>query len=186
MAAVSFRRIKAGTSLHRIHRASHDPIFFGPEGATPTFRFDAPDDSYKVLSVARSLDTAFGETLVRSPHIPYVTSTAVKARVRSELVIARTLKLYPLIDAGVSARGLSSTDLHGDAYARTRQVSGWVHGNTSADGILYTSRFDNQRCVALFDRAIDAIALTPRTRLAISPAEATALSERFGKAYVEP
>ena len=186
MAGTTLRSIKPGTLLHRIHRPDHDPIFFGPEGPAPTFRFDAPDGSYKVLYAARSLETAFGETLVRSPHIPYVISTAVKARVRSELAVARSLKLYPLIDAGVSARGLSFTDLHGDAYARTQEVSAWVHGNTSADGILYTSRFDNQHCIALFDRAIDAVVTTPASKLAISPAEATALSEHFGKAYVEP
>jgi hypothetical protein len=186
VAGITLRRIKPGTLLHRIHRPNHDPIFFGPEGPAPTFRFDAPDGSYKVLYAARSLETAFGETLVRSPYIPYVTSTAVKARVRSELAVARTLKLYPLIDAGVSARGLSFTDLHGDAYARTQEVSAWIHGNTSADGIIYTSRFDNQRCVAVFDRAIDAIAMTPLIRLAISPAETTALSEHFRKTYVEP
>jgi len=186
VAGTTLRRIKPGTLLHRIHRPDHDPIFFGPEGATPMFRFDAPDGSYKVLYAARSLETAFGETLVRSPDIPYVTSTAVKVRVRSELAVTRLLKLYPLIDAGVSARGLSFTDLHGDAYAKTQEVSAWVHGNTSADGILYTSRFDNQHCVALFDRAIDAVVTTPASKLAISPAEATALSEHFGKAYVEP
>lgn len=186
MAVVNLRRIKAGTLLHRIHRPDHDPIFFGPEGSAPTFRFDAPDGSYKVLYAARALETAFGETLVRSPNIPYVISAAVKARVRSELAVVRALKLYPLIDAGVSARGLSFTDLHGDAYTRTQEVSAWVHGSTSADGILYTSRFDNQRCVALFDRTIDAVATTPASNLAISPSEATALSEHFGKAYVEP
>ena len=61
-----------------------------------------------------------------------------------------------------------------------------VHGNTAADGILYTSRFDNKRCVALFDRAIDAVVTTPARKLALSPSEATVLSEHFGKAYVEP
>src|SRR3546814_6620720 len=119
--------------LHRIHRLGHDPIFFGPESPAPMFRFDAPDGSYKVLYAARSIETAFGETLVRSPHIPYVTSTAVKARVRSELAAARTLRLYPLIDAGISTHGLSFADLHGDAYARSQEISAWVHSNTTAD-----------------------------------------------------
>ena len=150
------------------------------------FRFDSPDGSYKVLYAARSLETAFGETLVRSPHNPYVTSTAVKARVRSELTVSRTLRLYSLIDAGVSKHGLSFTDLHGDAYSRTQEISAWVHDSTAADGLLYTSRFDNQRCVALFNRAIDAVEATPVMKRAISPAEATALSEHFGKIYVEP
>ena len=186
MASVTLRRIKPGTLLHRIHRPDHDALYFGPEGPAPTFRFDAPDGSYKVLYAARSLETAFGETLVRSPHIPYVTSTAVKVRVRSELAVARTLRLYPLIDAGGSARGLSFNVLHDDADARTQEVSAWIHGNTSADGILYTSRFDNQRCIALFDRAIDVVVTTPASKLAISASEATALTEHFGKRYVEP
>jgi len=186
MALVVLRRIMAGMPLHRIHRHDHDPIFFGPEGSAPIFRFDAPDGSYKVLYAARALATAFGETLVRSPHIPHVSSTEVQARVRSELITVRALKLYPLIDAGVSAHGLSFADLHGESYTKTQEISGWVHSSTSADGILYTSRFDNQRCVALFDRAIDAVVTTTTSKLAISPSEATALSEHFGKTYVEP
>jgi hypothetical protein len=111
---------------------------------------------------------------------------SAKARVRSELAAARTIRLYSLIDAGVSAHGLSFTDLHGDAYGRTQEISAWVHDSTSADGILYTSRFDNQRCVALFDRAIDAVSTSPVAKKIISPAEATVLAHHFGKTYVEP
>jgi hypothetical protein len=161
-------------------------MFFGPVGAEPRFRFDSPDGDYKTLYAARSLETAFGETLVRSPAIPYVTSTAVNARVRSELITTRSLKLYPLVDAGISAHGLSFTDLHGDAYAKTWAISEENHRATTADGILYTSRFDNQRCIALFDRAADAVATTPACGLPISPALATVLAHHFGKTYVEP
>lgn len=38
-----------------------------------------------------------------------------------------------------------------------------IHSTTDADGILYTSRFDNQPCVALFDCTADAIAETDVT-----------------------
>lgn len=180
----SLRRIKAGTVLHRIHRRDDDPIFFGPVGSEPRFRFDAPDGSYKVLYVARSLETAFGETVVRSPHIPYVTTASVEGRVRSELIAERALRLFPLVDAGVSALGLSFTDLHGDAYAKTWDISARIHDGTTADGILYTSRFDNQRCIALFDRATDAINIASG-KVPISPAQATVLSHHFGKTYVK-
>jgi hypothetical protein len=101
-------------------------------------------------------------------------------------VTTRALRLYPLVDAGVSAHGLSFTDLHGDAYARTWEVSGHIHATTSADGILYTSRFDNQRCVALFERASDAIAVSAVNAVPISPSEAERLATHFGKTYVEP
>ncbi len=152
----------------------------------PEQRYDSPDGSYKTLYLARSLETAFGETLVRLPAVPYVTSTAVDIRVYSELVTVRPLKLYPLLDAGVSSHGLSFGDLHGDAYGKTWAISGEIHASTAADGILYTSRFDNQRCIALFNRAGDAIADTSVTGEAFTPELATRLAEHFGKKYVEP
>src|SRR3546814_4890108 len=104
MSVTVLRRIKAGALLHRIPRKALDPVFFGPAGSTPLARFDAPDGSYKVLYAARALETAFGETMVRSPAIPYVLSSTVQSRVHSELVVTRTLRLYPLVDAGVSDR----------------------------------------------------------------------------------
>ena len=186
MAAALLRRINAGARLHRIHRRGHNAIFFGPLDDAPGARFDAPDGSYKVLYAARSLETAFGETLVRLPAIPHITSTAVQSRLHSELVPTRALRLYPLLDSGVSAHGLSFTELHGDVYVKTREVSRVIHETTSADGILYTSRFDNQRCVAIFDRAAEAIKLGSRHDLVIGPAEAASLAGHFGKTYVEP
>lgn len=186
MPVAVLRRIAAGATLHRIHRPFHDAVFFGPTSATPQGRFDAPDGSFKVLYAARAPETAFAETLVRSPYIPFVVSTAVNARVRSELLVTKPLRLFPLIDGGVSKLGLSFTDLHSDAYAKTWAVSAHIHRTTTADGILYTSRFDNQRCVALFDRAASSIAESPNVKLSISPSEAAKLTEKFGKIYVEP
>lgn len=186
MAMAAFRRVGAGVRLHRIHRSAHAPLFFGPIGNSPEGRFDAPDGSYKVLYAARSLETAFGETLVRSPNVPYVLSSAVQTRLRSELVTLRALRLYPLLDAGVSAHGLSFTDLHGDNYVKTWKLSALIHDRTTADGILYTSRFDNQRCVALFERAATAVEVAAANRLSISPSEAERLAAHFGKEYIEP
>lgn len=186
MATTALRRINAGVLLHRIHRPVHEPIFFGPTGSPPEARFDSPDGSYKVLYAARSLETAFGETIVRFPQVPYVLSSTVNARVRSELITKRSLRLYPLLDAGVSAHGLSFSDLHGSAYAKTWEISGLIHRTTAADGILYTSRFDNQRCVALFDRAASAIGITAINKVVIPPSLGTILAHHFGKDYVEP
>lgn len=185
MASIRLRRIDAGVRLHRIHRAEHGPIFFGPVGDTPQSRFDSPDGSYKVLYASRTLETAFGETLVRTPETPYILSSGIEARVRSELETTRALRLYPLIDASVSAHGLSFTDLHGTDYLRCWEVSAEIHATSVADGILYTSRFDNHRCVALFDRAANAIAQTTTKAVAIGSAQATVLAHHFGKILVE-
>ena len=186
MASIRLRRIDTGVRLHRIHRAEPGPIFFGPAGHTPQSRFDSPDGSYKVLYAARTLETAFGETLVRTPETPYILSSGIETRVRSELKTTRALRLYPLIDASVSAHGLSFTDLHGEDYLRCRELSAEIHATTLADGILYTSRFDNHRCVALFERAADAIAETTTKAIAIGAAQATVLAHHFGKMFVEP
>ncbi|MGQ3122033.1 MAG: RES domain-containing protein, partial [Aliihoeflea sp.] len=80
----------------------------------------------------------------------------------------------------------SFTDLHGVDYLRCREVSAEIHSTTVADGILYTSRFDNHRCVALFDRAANAIAETATKAIVIGAAQATALAHHFGKMFVEP
>ena len=182
----ALRRIAAGTILHRIHRVAHGPIFFGPAGSAPEQRYDAPDGAFKTLYLARSLETAFGETLVRLPSIPYVLSSDVEVRCRSELITSRPLRLFPLVDAGVSSLGLSFTDLHGAAYARTWEISGQIHSRTPADGILYTSRFDNKPCIDLFDRAQDAVVETAVRAVPIPPEQAAMLCHHYGKTYVEP
>lgn len=178
------RRLREGAVFHRIHRKTLSPLFFGPAGATPLQRYDDPAGGYKLLYLALDLETAFGETLVRVPTVTDVLSSDVRLRARSVLVARRALKLYPLVDAGVSAHGLSFTELHGSDYRRTQAIGAEIHAGSGADGILYTSRFNDRRCVALFDRARDAVEVA--TTAPLMPEDAQALAARFGKAYVDP
>ena len=180
------RSLRAGTILHRIHRLINEPVFFGPNGPDPEQRYDDPDGGYKVLYLARKLETAFGETLVRVPRVTDVVSTDVLVRGRSELATTRALRLYPLNDAGLSAHGLRLSDVLGDDYAETWRLSAYVHANTAADGLLYTSRFDAGECVALFNRAAGAITPTATNSVSLTPELATRLAGVFGKHYVEP
>lgn len=177
------RRVRAGSVFHRIHRKTLSPLFFGPAGALPLQRYDDPAGGYKTLYLALDLETAFGETLVRVPTVTDVLASDVALRARSELVATRALGLYPLVDAGVSAHGLSFTELHGADYRRTQAIAAEIHRATAADGILYTSRFNDRRCVALFDRAAEAVAVGTTT--ALMPEDAHALAARFGKSYVD-
>jgi len=180
------RPLPAGTVFHRIHRLIHDPIFFGPPGPAPELRYDDPDGTYKVLYLAQKLETAFGETLVRVPTITDILSTEVAARARSELKATRTLHLYPLDDAGLSAHGLTLADVVGDNYAKTWELSAYIYANTNADGISYTSRFNAGKCVALFDRAADTLDRTAVLGVQLTPELAADMAHRFGKSYVEP
>lgn len=180
------RTLRAGTVLHRIHRFIYDPIFFGPSGSVPVLRYDDPDGIFKILYVARKLETCFGETLVRVPTITDVLSTDVLIRARSEVATTRTLRLYPLDDAGISAHGLKLSDVLGNNYAPTWKLSAYVHANTSADGIAYISRFNARPCIALFDRAANAITRTSILSVPLTPELADDLAGRFGKRYVEP
>ena len=186
MPPLGTRTLRAGTVLHRIHRLTHDPIFFGPKGTGPEQRYDDPDGAYKMLYLARALETAFGETLVRVPTVTDVLSTDVLVRGRSEIVATRALRLYPLNDAGLSAHGLKLPDVLGDNYARTWALSAYVHAGTPADGILHSSRFNGGECVALFDRARDAIATNGIVGARFTPELAAGLADAFGKRYVEP
>lgn len=178
--------MRAGTVLHRIHRLIHGPIFFGPSGTSPQLRYDDPAGVFKVLYLARRLETAFGETLVRVPAISDVLSTDVSIRARSEIATTKALRLYPLDDAGVSAHGLRLSDVLGDNYVPTWKLSAYVHANTSADGVAYISRFNGGPCIALFDRATDAVVETAVLAVPFTPEQARDLSARFGKRLVEP
>lgn len=178
--------MRAGTTLHRIHRLIHDPIFFGPLAADPVQRYDDPNGRYKMLYAAIALETSFGETLVRVPTVTHVLSTDVLVRARSELITARDLQLYPLNNAGLSAHGLTLADVVGDNYTETWKLGAFIHAQTRADGIRYTSRFNGGECVALFKRAADAIGATVIKGVPLTPELATKIASSFGKDYVEP
>jgi len=45
---------------------------------------------------------------------------------------------------------------------------------------------DNQRCIALFDRAADAVAETAIKGIEIGAAQAPVLAHHFGKQFVDP
>ena len=128
------RRVRAGSVFHRIHRKTLSPLFFGPAGALPLQRYDDPAGGYKTLYLALDLETAFGETLVRVPTVTDVLASDVALRARSELVARRALGLYPLVDAGVSAHGLSFTELHGADYRRTQALAAEIHRGRGARG----------------------------------------------------
>jgi hypothetical protein len=66
--------VPAGTPLFRVHRASHDLLFFGPatDPATdarqlPANRFDSLTGAFGVLYVGQRFEGAYDETILRTP-----------------------------------------------------------------------------------------------------------------------
>ncbi|WP_375383418.1 RES family NAD+ phosphorylase [uncultured Sphingomonas sp.] len=176
----------AGTVLHRIHRLIHGPIFFGPPSARPEQRFDDPEGVFKVLYLAFRLDTAFAETLVRVPTAANVLSTEVLARGESEIATTRPVQLYPL-NARLSAHRLTLAQVTSSRHRVPQRLSREIHeAHPTVDGIFYSSRFDGGHCVALFDRARDAIATTAMTGRPLTPELAARIASQLGKNYVEP
>ncbi|MGB8421339.1 RES family NAD+ phosphorylase [Paraburkholderia sp.] len=153
------------TTLYRIHRRIHDPVFYNRRSnSRVTYRFDSPDDVYGVLYASPSFDVCMAETIMRDR---YLGLEATEPRVVDERDItercistlgfgeARNLNLAdltaPLWQFGFDAQVLSVSD-----YRAPNLWSAAIHANTAnLDGIYFRSRYSNEPSVAVFgDRAL--------------------------------
>lgn len=142
--------------LYRVHSRQRDPLFFGRTGVN---RFDDPQAAFGVLYASANLDGAFSETFagVSSLSVP-----ALSARAWSELTPTRDLNLCDLRRHGlarIGADGRLCTGSHAEAQAWSRAI--WSHPS-AVDGICYHARTNlSTTSVAIFDRAADAISVSP-------------------------
>jgi hypothetical protein len=84
-------------TLFRTHSIDRNPIFFGNSHQN---RFDAPDDSYKVLYSGRDAYCAFVESFAWAAGTRVITTAELKARSLAELKPARSLRLIDLTQSG--------------------------------------------------------------------------------------
>lgn len=120
------------------------------------------------------------------PNATDVLSTEVLACGERELVTVRPIRLH-LLNARLSAHGLTLAQVTSSRYRVPQRLSREIHaGHPAIDGILYSSRFDGGECVALFDRAKDAIATTAVTGRPLTSELARDIAGQLGKNYVEP
>jgi hypothetical protein len=150
----------AGGQLWRIHRSDRDAAWFGPSpGGAPCNRFDAPGGEYRVCYLGDSPEVAFAETLIRQTHTRMVLRSQLDERSASRISLLRNLKLARFHGPGLVRLGVDAEVAHCHPYERCQALALdlWKHGD-AVDGIEYRSRWDNDRlCVALFDRAGDAL-----------------------------
>jgi hypothetical protein len=170
------RRVAAGTSWYRLHRAALAPLYFG--GANVGLRFNdpgpgaahplapppptgaAPDaGGYRVCYFGRSPEAAFVEVFFRRLPSVAVAWSELAARALVEVRLARDVTLVCLAGPGLLRLGVSADVVAGRDYAPAQAVARglWRHP-ARFDGLEYPTRHDTgERSVALFDRAADAV-----------------------------
>lgn len=147
-------------ALYRIHRADHDPIFFGRTGDN---RFDDPHRAYGVLYAGESDACAFIEAFGEPLDLPFVTEADVSARKLSQVDLLSRVRVVDLTGAGLRRLGADARLFAAD-HAVAQLWSRALHDHPAQpDGIRYPARHDpKQVAVALFERA------RPRVRARIS------------------
>ncbi len=145
-------------SWYRLHRSEHTPLYFGRTGFN---RFDAPDGEFGVLYLGDSPKCCFVETYGRSDRDDHriVTRQELTTRNLATVEFSRPLRVVDLTGSGLARIGVDNRLGTGDyRIARRWSQALWAHPD-EPDGILYRSRHDPSRtCLAIFDRATDALA----------------------------
>lgn len=153
--------LRKGRTCVRIHRTAHGAIWFGPDTTRPVGgRFNAPGYEYGICYLGASFDAAFAETLLRTPANRLLAGADLAARTVSTGHLVRPVRLARLHGAGLNRLRISAETVHGPHdVCRRIAFALWSHP-LHVDGIAYRSRFDNDElCIALFDRASDAIVI---------------------------
>lgn len=180
--------IQAGQVLHRVHRSSLDPIFFGPgPNVPPTNRFDSASGRFGVLYAGLTLRGALAETLVRNPQRLMVAMTDIVGRSVSRLVSNRPLRIVRLYGSGLQTVGTDNAISTGP-YEPCGLWSDalWDHPDRP-DGLAYQSRHDSSEiCLAIFEKA-DVRLKAQRTRtLSSMLGDVAAVLDGYGKSVSSP
>lgn len=140
-------------------------------------RFDAPAGEYGVLYVAEDVHCAFIETFGRLLGDQVVALDELAVRQIARLEVRRQLRVVDLSGPGLRRLGADARLSTGDyRIAQRWALALWQHPS-HPDGLYWRSRFDPSRaCVAVFDRAGDAISCHPVGSLA-DPALTALLAE---------
>ena len=163
------------------------PLHYGMSARN---RFDCPNKSFGVMYAAFDLTTCFAETITREKNRDplqaggLVVSQAgdINPRWVATLQANRPLKLIDATDVGLYNMGAEAGEFNSVNYPITTQPWALELFNRPefADGILYRSRFlNNRKAVAIFERGGDNVGVMPAqvVQLEKHPGYYTALQE---------
>ena len=183
--ALSIIRVPKSHCWYRLYPGIHNPLHFS---MTKAGRFDAPDQRYGVLYIARQLPGAFVETLCRNTGATRpIPATAMDTYNVVEIRTSRLLRLVDLAGKGLARMGLDSRLSTGDYRVAQRWSEAFHRHADHVDGIIYPARHDpKQQAAALFDRAGELLTVKPcgTLRNYMGEQEFFALLDHYGVALV--
>lgn len=120
-------------------------------------RFSAPDNSFKVLYIARNLATAVAETIIRDRFEGrakrVLDLTEVDDWAFAEIKTTAPLTVLDLRTTGLLRLGVSTNAARAKSHAVGQRLSKALYERFDIDGILYASRLTAVECVAVYQRA---------------------------------
>ena len=174
-------------TLTRLVRAHHpDPLGVRPAPS----RFSGPElgvaghAPFAVLYLGTSFRVSFVETVLRDARdgrlgaLP-LDEAELAAWSRAAVATRQPLRLVDLTGTGPLRMGVPSDAVRAASHAPGRVWSGTFHAHPAApDGLLYPSRLTGEPCLAVYDRARDALeARSVRPLLEMGDALADVLDE---------
>ena len=177
-------RVRVGTRWMRVHAHARNALWFGPaRGHPPIHRFDDPGGRFRVCYFGTTLEVCFAETFLRNPPVRILALDDLAGRSVATVEVRRGLRLVSIQGSSLARLGVTAELAAGVDYALSQLWSRglWEHSDRP-DGILYRSRHDSALCVALFDRAKDALAIVKDCSLAEDPKRLARLLRRYGLA----
>lgn len=160
----SFRPLRRGTCLWRVHKQAHGARSFNPGPVDPLFggaRFDSTaDDLYPCYYAALEDRTAIAETLLRDLEpddygMRALSRAAVTGRQLSAIVLTQDLDMVSLVtgrDLGAIGQDAWLVTAPAHQYPQTRAWAHWLRSQASqAHGFIWSSLRDpGSMAVVLF------------------------------------
>lgn len=137
-------------------------------------RFSAPDRSFRLVYIARDIETAIAETIIRDRFEGrarrILDITEVEDWAVSEVTAPAPITVLDLRTTGLLRLGVSTNAARAKSQATGRQLSKALYENFAVDGILYASRLTSAECLGVYDRAVAAgLTSTPAASLVRYP-----------------
>ena len=163
-------------------RYSRDPLRFsgGPSRFSPLSTGQGRNPLFGIVYIAEDLATGIHETLIRdrldlNPSrilMPsdYAGHDAVNISTSSGLAVT----LADLTDGNAVRCGVPADVIRYSVHTDGQYFSEFVHANMpTVDGVLYSSRLTERRCIAIYDRALHKHAAASRISLTRSALRST-------------
>ena len=191
-----YARVMAGTVLLRGHSSDKAPNWFSPAvDAAGRGRFDLPvrfHDDPGVCYLAPKLEGVLLERVIRDVvRSPMSRRTLAREHAITQVRLTRDLMCFELLSAAWTAHGVQMSVLTAlPPYEATQGLARKLVSTTGllpngdplvADGIAYGSRFGAaHECLAIWDRAADALTWGATRPLGDDPQELTRACEQLG------